>query len=158
MAVLDNIRFATDLVLATPNALGLRNFVVTLTSIVEAGASRPGFGGTKTTTQTVVQNLGTVNVRLREVSTKDIFMSGGLLQDKDVVIGPIVYPYDTGTVTGGTAFSIWEPPVSADATQLFIKITGEGLYPSGSFFKKIHADTSKNITYKIYLRNTGIQP
>jgi hypothetical protein len=156
---LDFIKYAADTALTVPSLIGLRNYVMTLTFTTWTG--RPGQGAPTITTKTLVNGTsldGYANPRFRQVSKQEIVLSGNLLKDQDVVIGPFVFPYDTGLgEAGGTNPDIFSDPIATvgSVTEMYINIAGANLPTGGSNFKKIWDETSKNVIYKVYLRDTG---
>lgn len=155
MAVLDNIRYATDLSLAVPHTLGFRLFTITLIKTTTVGADRPGHGGTATTVRTPLVNYNNAPIRATQVSAKDVILSGGLLTDKDWSVGPIVFPYDTGTNTGGFDLANFLPASTPDPVEMFIEIQGNGMAPNGSLFKKIYDVADGIISYTIFVQAIG---
>ena len=151
---IDFIRFAADQALAVPAQIQLRPYTVTLTTLTWTG-DRVGVG-TDTDGYQVVTNYGGINPRFRQVSKQEIVLSGGQLKDQDVVIGPFVFPYDTGNTTGGTDPKIFSPDVSATNIEFYIKVEGPNFPTGGSYFKKIWDSSERSVMFRVYLRNTAI--
>lgn len=151
---IDFIRFAADQALSVPNLLNLRPYSVTLNTTLWSGA-RPGLGTSHTASQFVF-NDGYVNPRYRQVSRQEVVLSAGALRDQDVVIGPFVFPYDTGLgQTGGLDPMTFSPSVIPLTTEFYINIQGPNFPISGLNFKKIWDDTQRSVIYRVYLRNTA---
>lgn len=148
---IDFIRYATDLALGAPDAINLRRFTASIVKISWSGG-RPG-AGNKTVTTTTLTNANSVPVKVARVNSKDIALSGGKLTDRDFVIGPLVFPYDTGSITGGTNISSFAPNTAND--EMYIKIEGDGLQSGGSMFKKAYDVADKNVVYRIYVTGTA---
>lgn len=151
--VIDFIRFAADQVLTVPDQLQLRPYQVILNTLTWSG-DRVGVG-TLTPSSQQVFNKGTVNPRFRQVSKEEIALSGGILRDQDIVIGPFCFPYDDGLGdTGGYDPLIFTPPASA-SVEFYINIQGPNFPSGGLQFKKIWDTTDRNVMYRIYLRNVA---
>ncbi len=160
---IDSIRFGTDIGLSAPEAIDLRPYTVFLNTLIWSGA-RPGLG---TVTQTSVQvfnfdgyfqglpNDGYVNPKFRQVTKQEIVLSGGVLKDQDVVIGPFVFPYDDGIGDSGGLDPLVFSPTVALTTEFYINVQGPNFPPGGSNFKKIWDKTDLNVVYRVYLRNTA---
>jgi hypothetical protein len=161
---IDSIRFATDIGLSAPDAIDLRQYNVTLETLTWSG-SRPGLG-TVTQTSTPVYNFdgyfqglpndGYVNPKFRQVTKQEIVLSGGVLKDQDVVIGPFVFPYDDGLGDSGGLDPMVFSPNIALTTEFYINIVGPNFPAGGSQFKKIWDKTDLNVVYRVYLRNTAV--
>jgi hypothetical protein len=150
----DCLKQALDCVLSVPYTLGLRPYQVFVTKITYTG-SRPGLG-TRTRTDTELL-VGDGYPPVEQVSAHDIFLSGGLLNDKDFKI-TIVAPYDTGTVSGGTSRDIFDPPMSNNNTQIYFHIFG-GHFPStGQYFKRKYGIEDGNLTNYIFIEATAEIP
>lgn len=161
----NSLRYALDTSYQQAAILGLHSFSVTLITISNPGGSRPAVGGSRVRTEqrlTIGQGFGSnfpgdgyLNPQVRFVSQQDIVLSGNLLNDRDLVIGPFVYPYDTCSLTGGLDYDLIEPAVNDNNSQLYFKIVGHGLFENGIYCKRIYAITDSNLSYKIYVRNNG---
>lgn len=156
------IRYAADLALSQgPANLDVRPYTCNLVVIKEIGADRPGHNVSSTSvTITPLLNI-TSPIRVRRASSRDISLSNALLKDQDLILGPFVFPYNTGTVTGGFDITQFDSSYS-DSTQVFIQVAGPGLAPQSdgyAYFSKIYDDITQHATcYKIYVRNTGSNP
>ena len=158
-APIEMIRYAADVGLRVPDLLGLRPYHMEIHFTEWAG--RPGVGvptvSTFRLTNGSVQD-GYVNPRFRQVTKQEIVLSGNLLQDQDIVIGPLLFPYDTGMgETGGIDPDIFSDPIASvgSVTEMYINITGPNLPAAGNNYKKIWDATDRNVIYRVYLRNTG---
>jgi hypothetical protein len=155
---IDFIRFAADTALTVPALLSLRPYTVTLNTVTWSG-DRPGVG-TRTLVTRVVTNGdgvdgdGYVNPRFRQVSKQDIVLSGGFLKDQDVVIGPFVFPYNTGTKSGGLDPLVFSPS-SSTTDEFYINIQGPNFPAGGVNYKKIWDNSERNVMYRIYMRATS---
>jgi hypothetical protein len=151
--VIDNIRFAADQALSVPAQINLRPYTVTLTTITWSG-DRQGVGN-NTDGYQVVTNFNLISPRFRQVSKQEVVLSGGVLKDQDVVIGPFCFPYDDGYGnTGGLDPTVFSP--STTNIDFYINVQGPNFPSGGSYFKKIWDNTQRNVMYRVYLRNTAI--
>lgn len=152
---LDSIKYAADQALSVPNVLQLRPYTITIKTITWTGETVGE--GTSTTTSQVITNANNINVRFRQVDKRDIALSGGILKDQDVKIGPIVFPYSiTGVGSGGTDPTVFSP-TSNNVSEVYINITGPNMPSNGSNYKKIYDTTERNVLYRVFLRNTAAQ-
>ena len=150
---LDFIKYAADVALGVPNLLQLRPYTTTLNTISWSG-SRPGLGSA-TIVSNSVYNDGYINPRFRQVTREEVVLSGGVLRDQDVVIGPFVFPYSTPFATGGLDPLTFNPTLS-NTCEFYINIMGPNFPAAGLQFKKIWDDTQKNVMYRVYLRSTSV--
>jgi len=155
MALIDDIKYAMDTVLAIPYDLGLRPYRVFLTKIQYTG-TRPGLG-TRTRTDTEIL-IGDGYPIVRQVSAKDVFASGGLLNDKDFKM-VLIDPYNTGTYFGGSDDTLlWNPPVDGYNSQIYFHIYGKGFPTDGQYFKKKYAKEDCNLVTELYLEAVAERP
>lgn len=158
--VIDFIRYSADSALTVPNQLNMRPFTINLLTTswtaLPSGRIAPGTG-TPTVTSFVLYNGnpdGYVNVRYRELSLKDIALSGGVLRDVKAIIGPIVFPYNVGFAQGGIDPILFST-VSGSGTQLELNISGPNYPPGGTNFKKYSINADKNVMYRLFLSSEG---
>lgn len=164
--VLNALRYAADQSLSVVDRyLGLNRSKVTLVLVENSGIDVFGEGGTKSRTDTrlslgdgyvsTISFDGYINLNLEEVKSKDVFLSGGLLQDKDYVLGPIVFPYTYCQTSGGFDLGNFLPSKEEDTDiQLYFYIENS-TFPNGAYFKRLYTETDEGLTYKVYLRNVG---
>lgn len=143
-----------------PGQLGLRLFTVTVVSRTWTGV-RPGIG-VNTDTQTGIKvDLGIFQTKVTQLTSKDVFASGGLYTDQDLLIGPITPPFPSSGADGD-AISVFDPVYGANPTEVFFNIVGQngyGGYPAGgAWFKKISQNVSKNFRFTFIVRKTGEIP
>lgn len=154
-ALIECLKYTLDQVLDIPAQLGLRPFRVFAVNISSSG-SRPGLG-TRTRVDTEIL-VGDGYPMVEQVSAKDVFSSGGLLNDKDLKL-TIITSYNTGTVTGGTPREVYDPtPLAGNNTQIYFHLFGAGLPSDGQYFKKIWGKEDLRTTTVLYLRATGEKP
>lgn len=160
---IDFIRFAADQALSVPALLSLRPYTVTINTLTWDGA-RPGLGNLTQTSIPLYNydgyvdgyvNDGYVNPKFRQVTKQEISLSGGVLKDQDVVIGPFVFPYDDGAGNSGGLDPATFSPSIATTTEFYINVVGPNFPAEGSQFKKIWDKTDLNVVYRVYLRNTA---
>jgi len=154
MALTDCLKQALDCTLSIPATLGLRAYRVFVTKVTYTG-TRPGLG-TRTRTDTELL-VGDGYPPVSQVSAKDIFLSGGLLNDKDFKI-TIVSPYDTGTATGGTSRDVFDPAMSDLNTQIYFHLYGGNFPSTGQYFKRKYSIEDGNLTNYIFIEATGEIP
>ena len=85
-------------------------------------------------------------------------LAGGALQDIEIMLGPLAFPYDTGFQTGGIDPALFAPArTPASNTQVYVHITGIGFnQTNGNYFKikEVTLNGMDNIFY--YVRLTSI--
>lgn len=109
--------------------------------------------GSKTILKTQLFVGGNSNIRVREVSSKDVVASGGLLTESSVKVGPFTPSYPGG----GLDNPQFDPPVSNKPQEVFFYITGLGMGPTGRWFKRTNDHSIQNYTTWLYLASTGEQ-
>jgi len=153
---IEYIRYAADSALVVPNLINLRP--VTTTMVVSSwSGSRQGLG-TETITSTLLTNGPsdgyTCNPRYRQVTAKEIAVSNGLLRDRDVVVGPLVFPYNVDFAQGGFNPLNWAPQATG-ANEIYFLLQGPDIPLTGVRYKLLHTVTDKNVMYRLYLRSTA---
>lgn len=142
--------------------LGLRPFELYLVTITNTG-SRPGVGGSRLRTDQriligdgyTVQD-GYINPLFLQVTSSDVFFSGGLLTDSDykLVLVPV---YTTLTGSKGIAESIFNTSVNDNNTQLYLRAFGPDFPSTGQYFKRKYS-TSTKLTYTSFWSASGEIP
>jgi hypothetical protein len=149
---------ALDAIRGIPTILGLRLHIVTV-RIRQWTGERPGEGSYVDTNTGLKVDLAIGNVKVRNLTQKEVIASGGLFTDQDLIVGPITPPYQ-GSATDNDAISVFDPPTQVgvvSATEIFFNIQGPGYGATGNWFKKIGQRTDQPFRYMLYLRNTGEQ-
>lgn len=142
-----------DRIRGIPGQLGLRQYSVMVRVRTWSGA-RVGLG-TKTDTDTYVYTgAGTQNVKVSQLTTKDIVSSGGLYSDGDYKVGPMT-PLNLGT---GVDLATVDPATSSSPTEVFFKIVGPGFPAAGQWCERISDDTTPNFHHYIVLRARATVP
>jgi hypothetical protein len=149
----DSLLPALDAIRGIPSTLGLRQQILSVKRRVWTG-ERPGIGTYTDTSVTLYVNLGLGNIKVRNLSQKDVIASGGLYTDQDLVAGPITPAY-TGSGADGNTIGIFDPPVGTNPTEVFFNVVGPGYSATGDWFKKIGQRTDQPFRYMLYLRKTG---
>jgi hypothetical protein len=87
-----------------------------------------------------------------------LVLSGAAMTDLELLIGPLVFPYNVYGKCGGINPAIFQPgPTAAKSTQIYIQVTGLGLnQANGNYFKikEIVLSGMDNIFY--YIRIVSI--
>lgn len=163
---LNALRYAADKSYELPDRyLGLHRDSISLVTITNTGVDVFGEGGSKTRTDqrvTVgdgyVSTLsfdGYINPQLEQVSAKDIFLSGGLLTDKDYKLGPIVHAYTYCGTSGGMNYALFNPDYEdSNDIQLYFYVVNDS-FPNGTYMKRIWSVEDGGISFKVYIRNIG---
>lgn len=105
----------------------------------------------KFTTQLFVG--GSYNIRVREVTSKDVVASGGLLTESSLKVGPFTPSFPGG----GLDNPQFDPPMNNKPQEVFFYITGLGMGPEGRWFKRVNDHSIQNYTSWLYLASTGEQ-
>jgi hypothetical protein len=86
-------------------------------------------------------------------------LAGAALTDMEIMLGPLAFPYNTGYQSGGFDPANFQPgPTSANNTQIYVHILGEGMNQiNGNYFKvnEVVLNGMDNIFY--YVKLTAIQ-
>lgn len=156
MSVADCIKKSLECALAAPGLLGLRAYQIYVVRSTWTG-SRPGLG-TKSIVETELL-IGGQKPPCKQVSSNDIFLSAGLLTDKDLKL-TLIDEYTTLDGYGGTPKSLINPSENEDGytTQLYFKVLGGEHPTTGQYYKRIKSEDDCNITSVIYLRATAEKP
>lgn len=153
----DSLLPALDAIRGIPVVLGLRPHTVSVFQRVYSGTST-GIGNSVDVTTSLRIDLGTFSqLKVRNVTQRDIIASGGLYTDQDVVVGPITPPF-TGSAADNDAISVFDPPPNGSPTEVFFKITGPGYPATGAYFKKIGQRVDQPFRFMLYLRKTAEIP
>jgi hypothetical protein len=94
---------------------------------------------------------------VRLVSQKDIIASGGLYEDGDYRIGPFTPAYSEPGATypvGGIDVSVFNPPTSGAAREIYFRLTGPGM-PDGAWFAKIEQSVAGSFSLLFVVRKTA---
>lgn len=148
MTLRDHLLPMVEVIRGIPQALGLRPHVVTLVTRDWDGA-RVGLGNSEDVETVVTVANGTGNVRVQQVSSRDVVASGGLLTAQDLKVGP----FTPGYVLPSTI----DPPADDTPREVFFRVTGPGMGDDGRWFRRVNDSTLPNFTSMLYLQATGSQ-
>jgi hypothetical protein len=156
-----------DAVRGVGGLLGLRVWQVTVRKRVWTGG-RPGLvGTTRTDTDTALVNQaadGSLQpVRVRQVSRREVVVSGGYYTTRDLKVGPITptFAAEIGLPSGGFDDATVNPVPTGSTTEIIWIVTppsGTYGYPTaGLTFEPIGQDSTALHVY-VFLRSTGRAP
>lgn len=160
-SVVDDLRLALDGALAAKASLGLNFLSVTAVNIVSSG-SRPGQGGKDVTLTPIYVGDPSLmlNPTVTTVTSRDVFLSAGRLQDQDIKVGPIARPYSGSCGSGGTdpATFLAQDIAPGKSQQLYFHVSGSGVFTDDRWFKRVNSNEDSNISYTIFLTAVGSKP
>lgn len=142
-----------DTIRGIPVIFGLRPHI-TLVLIRTWSGERPGIGTFIDTTVGLKVSGGLGFVKVRNVQQHEVIASGGLYTDQDLIVGPITPPYQ-GSATDNDSIALFDPPTTANATEIHFNIQGPGYSLAGDWFKKIAQRTDQSFRYMLWIRKTG---
>jgi hypothetical protein len=93
------------------------------------------------------------NIRVRQVTSKDIVASGGLLTQSSLKLGPFTPKYPGG----GLDNPDFDPPVSSKPQEVFFLVKGLGMGRDGRWFKRFNDQSIQNYSSWLFLESTGEQ-
>jgi hypothetical protein len=146
LPIADNLR-------GLPALLGMRPHILSV-RIQQWTGERAGIGAHVDTTTGMKVDLAIGNVKVRNVSQKEIIASAGAFVDQDVVAGPITPPYP-GSFKDNDAIAIFDAVLTNSPTVIAFNIQGPGYSANGDWFKKIGQRVDQPLRYMLYLRKTG---
>ena len=152
----DSLLPMVDVLRGIPVLFGHRLYSVSIVVRTWTG-SRPGLGANTDTNTGLKIDLGIGQVKVTQVSESQVVASGGLYEAQDFNVGPITPPY-TGSTLDNDAISVFDPVINANPAEVFFKITGPGMAPTGSYFRKVTQDVSKLYRYSFVVRRTAEVP
>jgi hypothetical protein len=140
--------------------LGLRVYSVNLQVATWSG-SRVG-QGTKTVSPLTFTNTAGLsgdplpNVRVRQLSRKEVVASGGLYTDRDFKVGPMT-PAFAATLAqygGGYTDQQIDPLATSTPTEIIWNVMGPSIPPGGASFSKV-GEEATSMHYFVVLRQSG---
>ncbi len=161
------LRYAEDQCNVADCLLSNNPYQIYLTVVTTAGAPRPGVGGTRVRQPDVRITIGQgylpyapgdgfLNPSFVRQDGKQIVLSGGRLQDVTYLVGPIVYPFAVGSITGGYDTSNFQPTVDVGNTQVYLHIFGHGMdQVNGNYFTIEEIITETDIFYTLVIKDNG---
>jgi hypothetical protein len=152
----DSLLPAVDIIRGIPAILGLRPHIVTVRVRTWDGA-RPELGAPTDVDSPLKVDVAIANVKVRNVTQKEIVASAGLYTQQTLVVGPITPPY-LGSRVDNDQINIFDPPVGTSALEVFFQIQGPGYNGTpGDWFKKVAQRTDQPFRYMLWLEKTGWQ-
>lgn len=152
----DSLLSSVDILRGLPAALGLRLHTVTVRVRIWSD-ERPGKGNDIQRDTSIKVNFALGNVKVRNMSQKDVIASGSLYTEQDLVVGPVTPPY-IGSTVDNDQINVFDPDTSQSPIEVFFNIKGPGYSSQGDWFKKVGQRVDQPFRYMIYLRKTGEQP
>ena len=166
---------ALDALRAIGGVLGLRVFQVIVRKRVWTGTPvgyrppAPGVDGMTVLSQTdtVLQNQGADGnfypVRVRQLSRKEVFSSGGAYAARDLKVGPMTPDYLDSILSkaGGYDDATVNPMPGANPTELIwivSSINGTFGIPTGGVVCELKGQESTDMHTNVILRSTGRSP
>lgn len=142
-----------DWVRAIPGMLGLRLFRASV-RVTSWSGSRIGIG-TKTILSERVLTVGhgTQNVKVRQLTQKDVIASGGKYTTQDFKIGPMTPEF----LGGGVPVEWLDPVQRPEAVEIIYLIEGPGLPAGGGRYQRIEDETTRSFHSNVIVRHTGQQ-
>lgn len=163
MSFASDLRADLDEIRAIPDELGLRPFDVIVRVVTWSGADASGRSGVGIGTSSYVDTPflvgGGHRPKVRQVSMRDIIASGGLYHDQDMKVGPVTpaYPGNASQEGGGVAYATIEPPVTGAPTQIYYRVSGNGLPGLGVWYDKKFDTTDHAMNSWFILRRRANQ-
>lgn len=157
---LDYITYASDVGLSVPQEINLRPYTILLETHTWSGA-RQGLGNEIVSSVSAVNGpisgipLPQCTPRVRQVTTREVALSGGFLRDRDLNIGPISYPYNVTFDSGGTDPLLFQPAI-ANNIEFYITLDGPD-YAADIRYKVIQVLTGKRCFFNVIVRATDAQ-
>lgn len=148
MSLRDQLLPVVEAIRGIPVTMGLRLHTVSLVTR-EWDGDRVGLGNSEDTETVITVANGTGNVRVQQVSSRDVVASGGLLTAQDLKVGP----FTPGYVLPSTI----DPPADDTPREVFFRVTGPGMGDDGRWFRRVNDSTLPNFTSVLYLQATGSQ-
>jgi hypothetical protein len=173
MATIDSLRMANDYATTATCVIGEAAYEVNLITIIN---DQINFNDSITTPgRTVsIKRLtiadgyrgfvtpdGYMNVPVKQVDGEQLLLSGGIITNQLLILGPISFPYTAGHVSGGIDPNVFQPPRgSSGNTQIFIQLQGQSLSSNGNFFeiKQIMLSHMATVCYNLLLQATASNP
>lgn len=165
MSFASDLRADLDEIRAIPDELGLRPFDVLVRVITWSGADPSGRTGVGVGTSSYADTPFLVGYghrpKVRQMTARDVIASGGLYHDQDLKVGPLTpaYPSANDHPSGGVAYCAIDPPVTGVPTQVYYRVSGNGLPGAGVWFDKFRdmADHAMN-SYFVLRRSANQNP
>lgn len=163
-SISDQLRSILNNAYSIADRLGLHAYQVFTVKVTNPSGQRPAVGGVrdKEIAPLYIGNMN--NPQVERVSSNDIVLSGSLLKDNDLKVGPFVFTYTTPDCIGGSGLDIsfFDPDsntrTSQDNFQLYFLVYGPGMTVTGTYFEKLYTSIagSGSLSYYLYIRALGI--
>jgi hypothetical protein len=156
----DGLLPVLDTVRGVAGILGLRNTAVTVRVVSWTGA-RQGLGTSSFVDTKLLVKGQTQNPRVKQLTARDVFASGGVYSTQDVRVGPLTpsFPLSAFVAAGGVALGTVNPPPPTAGSvyqEIFWKVEGGGfLVPR--WFVLFGDDLVSPTRYFVVLRRCGNQ-
>ena len=151
LATIDSVRGIADTV------AGLRLYDIQV--YIRTYAGRPGNHGTTFTEVSYPLTVANGNARPKVTLAKQasVVLSGSMLDDEDLIVGPLTPPYQGST--NNTDPSYWNPPPDTTGKVIAVRflVTGDNDLQSGAWFKLLSYDLSRATRLMLTLRKTSEQ-
>lgn len=146
MSLRDQLLPVVETIRGIPVTMGLRLHTVSLVTR-EWDGDRVGLGNSEDTETVVTVANGTGNVRVQQVTSRDVVASGGALTAQDLKVGP----FTPGFVLAGTI----DPPTDDTPREVFFRVTGPGMPDEGRTFRRVNDARIPNFSSMLYLTASG---
>lgn len=160
----NNLRGVLDQAREIGGNLGLRQYQITFVSELwtgdGAGSDTPdGYMPTMLSRTVIPIKVGINNVDppTRVISQKEVLQSGGLYQDKDIIV-KFAKPFANSRQARVFDIADFDPISPSNEThyQVYWIVNGPD-NKQGMIYQRVANNTSKNLGFEITLRNTGRQ-
>ena len=151
----DDLLADVDDIRGIPGELGIRLFAVSVVVVTDTGA-RPGLGSRSVTRTPIKTGLRGQNVKVRNITSRDVIASGGQYTDADIEVGPLTPPF--AGMDEGNSISEWDPKTTTSGREVYYVVTGPGCADDGDWYVKITSKTDKAFRYMLTLRRTAKRP
>jgi hypothetical protein len=104
---------------------------------------------------------GYLNPIIKQINGEQLVLSNGQLTANQIMLGPIVFPYNWNNFAGGTDSALFQPPLGSNSnTQIYVQLRGPGLSPNGNFFevKQVVLKNMAAFSYRLLLEATSSNP
>ena len=164
---IDSIRAAADNAAGIIAAKEMSNYEITLVNVINDQVNFDDSSSTRIRTDTrltVGNAVGTnLNPHIHYLPYKTInnginILSGAALTNMELMLGPLIFPYDAGYQKGGIDPSLFQPgPTAANNTSIYVKIMGLGLNQvNGNYFNITEVVLSGMDNTFYYVKLSGI--
>lgn len=103
---------------------------------------------------------GYLNPILEQEDGQQLIISNGQLTTTRLILGPLVFPYTTYFVSGGTDVNLFQPQIgSNNNVQVYVQVRGPGLSLKSNYFvvDRIMTEDMTGLSYKVLLiSNTSV--